>query len=101
MNQQLIQDLEKQEKNWKFSPGDLKERAHWEKYQECYEEAISKTFQEQAPWFVIPADNKWFARVAAIQIIIEAMEKMDLKFPTLSEKQTALLEESKKELENE
>lgn len=88
-------------KNWKFSTADLPERKLWDQYMKAYEEAINETSKDDAPWFVIPADHKWFARVAAIQIIIEAMEKMDLKFPTLSEKQTALLEESKKELENE
>jgi hypothetical protein len=67
----------------------------------AYEDAINATSKDNAPWFVIPADNKWFARVAAIQIIIEAMEKMDLKFPTLSEKQIVLLEDSRKKLENE
>lgn len=88
-------------KNWKFSTADLPERKLWDQYMKAYEEAINETSKDDAPLFVIPADHKWFARVAAIQIIIEAMEKMDLKFPTLSEKQTALLEESKKELENE
>lgn len=88
-------------KNWKFSSGDLPERALWTKYMSAYEEAINETSKDYAPWYVIPADHKWFARVAAIQIIIDAMKKMDLKYPTLSEKETAALEEAKKQLENE
>lgn len=97
----FLDRINEPEKNWKFSSADLPERKLWDQYMKAYEEAINETSKENAPWFVIPADHKWFARVAAIQIIIEAMEKMDLKFPTLSEKQTALLEDSKKELENE
>ena len=97
----FLDRINEPEKNWKFSAADLPERKLWDQYMKAYEEAINETSKENAPWFVIPADHKWFARVAAIQIIIEAMEKMELKFPTLSEKQTALLEDSKKELENE
>ena len=97
----FLDRINEPEKNWKFSTADLPERKLWEKYMTAYEEAINETSKENAPWFVIPADNKWFARVAAIQVIIEAMEKMDLKFPTLSDKQIALLEDSKTELENE
>lgn len=97
----FLDRINEPEKNWKFSSADLPERKLWDQYMKAYEEAINETSKENAPWFVIPADHKWFARVAAIQIIIEAMEKMELKFPTLSEKQTALLEDSKKELENE
>ncbi len=97
----FLDRINEPEKNWKFSSADLPERQLWEKYMKAYEDAINATSKDNAPWFVIPADNKWFARVAAIQIIIEAMEKMDLKFPTLSEKQIVLLEDSRKELENE
>ena len=97
----FLDRINEPEKNWKFSSADLPERQLWEKYMKAYEDAINATSKDYAPWFVIPADNKWFARVAAIQIIIEAMEKMDLKFPTLSEKQIVLLEDSRKELENE
>lgn len=68
---------------------------------ECYETAINETAKDHAPWFVIPADNKWFARVAAIQIIIDALEKMDLKYPTLSEEDKMGLKEAKKQLESE
>lgn len=97
----FLDRINEQEKNWKFSLGDLPERAVFEQYMECYETAINETSKEYAPWFVIPADNKWFARLAAIQIIIDTLEKMDLQYPVLSEKDRKELDEAKKQLENE
>lgn len=97
----FIDRIDEQEKNWKFSLGDLPERALWDKYMEAYEEAISETSKDYAPWFVIPADDKWFARVAAIQIIIDALEDMKLEYPTLSDADRKALQEAKKQLENE
>ena len=97
----FLDRINKPDKNWKFAASDLSERALWPDYMKAYEEAINETSKEYAPWYVIPADNKWFARVAAIQIIIDTMEKMDLKYPTLSEKETNALAEAKKQLEKE
>ena len=97
----FLDRINEEDKNWKFSSADLAERALWGDYMEAYEEAINETSKDYAPWYVIPADNKWFTRVAAIQIIIDAMEKMNLKYPELSEKQTLALEDAKKELESE
>ena len=97
----FLDRINKPDKNWKFAASDLSERAFWPDYMKAYEEAINETSKEYAPWYVIPADNKWFARVAAIQIIIDTMEKMDLKYPTLSEKETNALAEAKKQLEKE
>ena len=97
----FLDRIAEQEKNWKFSMGDLKERAVFDQYMKAYEEAISETSKEHAPWFVIPADQKWFARVAAIQIIIETLEEMDLEFPELSAEDKAGLAEAKRQLENE
>lgn len=97
----FLDRINEPEKNWKFASADLSERALWNDYMKVYEEAINETSKEHAPWFVIPADNKWFARVAAIQIIIDALENMDLKFPVLSEKETLALTDAKKSLENE
>lgn len=99
--ERFLDRINEPDKNWKFAAADLSERALWPKYMNAYEEAINETSRDCAPWFVIPADHKWFARVAAIQIIIDAMEKMNLKFPTLSDKATAGLDDAKKELENE
>lgn len=97
----FLDRINEPDKNWKFSLGDLPERALWEQYMTAYEEAVNETSKDYAPWYVIPADDKWFARVAAIQIIIDALEKMDLKFPTLSAKDTEALGDAKKQLENE
>ena len=88
-------------KNWKFSSADLGERALWSKYQDAYEEAISETSIEEAPWYVIPADDKWYMRLVVSQIIQETMEKLNLQFPTVSEEAKAALQEAKKILENE
>ena len=97
----FLDRINEQEKNWKFSMGDLPERALFEEYMNCYEEAINETSKDFAPWYVLPADDKWFARVAAIQIIIDTMEKMNLKYPQLSEKDKQELKDAKKQLENE
>lgn len=99
--ERFLDRINEEDKNWKFSSADLAERALWPDYMNAYEEAINETSKDYAPWFVIPADNKWFTRVAAIQIIIDAMEKMDLKYPELLEKETLALEDAKKELESE
>ncbi|ROI02616.1 MULTISPECIES: polyphosphate kinase 2 family protein [unclassified Chryseobacterium] len=97
----LLDRINEQEKNWKFSAGDLPERALFDQYMEAYETAINETAKDHAPWYVLPADNKWFARVAAIQIIIDTLEKMNLKYPQLSDKEKQGLEDAKKTLENE
>lgn len=97
----FLDRINEQEKNWKFSMGDLPERALWDEYMNAYEKAINETSKDHAPWFVIPGDDKWFARVAAIQIIIDALEGMDLKFPKLSAEDQKALESARKQLENE
>lgn len=97
----FLDRINEENKNWKFSAADLKERALFDDYMKAYEEAINKTSKNHAPWYVIPADQKWFARVAAIQIIIETLEKMNLQYPTLSEEERAGLDDAKKQLEAE
>lgn len=97
----LLDRINEQEKNWKFSAGDLPERALFDEYMKCYETAINETSKDEAPWYVIPADNKWFARLSALQIIIDTLEKMDLKFPELSKEDKAGLDDAKKQLESE
>ena len=97
----FLDRINEEDKNWKFSSADLAERALWAEYMKAYEKAINETSKDYARWYVIPADSKWFTRVAAIQIIIDAMEKMDLKYPKLLEKETLALEDAKKELESE
>ena len=97
----FLNRIDEQEKNWKFSLGDLSERALWDEYMNAYEKAINETSKDHAPWFVIPGDDKWFARVAAIQIIIDALEGMNLKFPKLSAEDQKALEGARKQLESE
>ena len=97
----FLDRIDEQEKNWKFSMGDLPERALWDEYMKAYEKAINETSKDYAPWFVIPGDDKWFARVAAIQIIIDALEGMKLKFPKLSPEDEKELEGARKQLESE
>ena len=70
-------------KNWKFSVGDVDERLKWDDYMRAYEEALSATSTRHAPWFIVPADNKWFTRLAVAKIVIETLESMDLHFPPL------------------
>ena len=97
----FLDRINEPEKNWKFAMGDLKERALWDKYQDAYEDAINRTSKDHAPWFVVPADQKWFARVAAIQIIIDALKKMNLKYPEMPTEEKSQLDEAKRILEME
>ena len=77
----FLSRIETQEKNWKFNIGDLKERARWEDYMFAYEEAIRHTSRDYAPWFVIPADHKWFMQAAVCKIIVEALQELGLSYP--------------------
>ncbi|MBI9041693.1 PPK2 family polyphosphate kinase [Lutibacter sp.] len=97
----LLRRLKLKEKNWKFSPGDLKERQLWEKYQFCYQELLNKTSTENAPWFVIPADDKDTARLLISDIIIETLDNLNFKEPELPEKYKMEIENYKKQLESE
>ena len=100
--QRLLRRLRLQEKNWKFSPGDLKERNLWDKYQQCYEEAINRTSKTNAPWFVIPADNKRASRLIVATILLESLKKYkDIKEPELDDKIKANIEIYKSQLEKE
>ncbi|WP_041632993.1 PPK2 family polyphosphate kinase [Maribacter sp. HTCC2170] len=100
--QRLLRRLRLKEKNWKFSPGDLKERKLWEEYQRCYQEAINNTSKEHAPWFVVPADNKKAARVIVAQVLLEELKKYkDIVEPELDDKIKANLETYNQQLENE
>ncbi len=98
----LLRRLALPNKNWKFSPGDLKERKLWHEYQHCYEEAINRTSKPHAPWYVIPADNKKTARLIVASILLEELKKYsDVKEPALSDKIKANLANYKNQLENE
>ena len=81
--QRFLDRIDDQSKNWKFSAGDLKERALWKDYMNAYQDAIRETSTDAAPWYIIPADKKWYARLAISQIIEETLKDMNLKFPEL------------------
>tara|TARA_R110001583_G_scaffold145635_2_gene297600 strand:+ start:31338 stop:32186 length:849 start_codon:yes stop_codon:yes gene_type:complete len=97
----LLRRLRLKDKNWKFSPGDLKERKLWDEYQFCYQELLNKTSKECAPWFVIPADDKLTARLRVAEIIVETLKKYKFKIPELPAKYKLEIVNYKKELENE
>ena len=98
----LLRRLNKKEKNWKFSAGDLKERKLWDTYQEYYEDAINRTSTDKAPWYVIPADNKPAARLAVATIILETLSQYDdIQEPELDDKTKANLADYKEQLSNE
>jgi PPK2 family polyphosphate:nucleotide phosphotransferase len=97
----LLRRLRLEEKNWKFSPGDLKERKLWNNYQFCYQELLNKTSKENAPWFVIPADHKPSARFLVADIIVETLKKYHFKEPELPEKYKSEIENYKAQLASE
>ena len=94
----FLERINDPEKNWKFSSGDLKERALWSKYMEAYQDAIQKTSTPNSPWYVIPADEKWYARLAVSQILAESMEDLKLKYPVLPDEEITQLELLKQQL---
>jgi PPK2 family polyphosphate:nucleotide phosphotransferase len=97
----FLDRLEQPDKHWKFSPSDVAERAFWEDYQHVYQEAIAATAAPHAPWFVVPADNKWFTRLVVVAAMIEALEGLDLAIPELTAEQAAALADARRKLEAE
>ncbi len=95
----LLDRIREKDKNWKFSPGDVAERKHWGEYMEAYEDMLEKTSSEEAPWYVVPADNKWYARYVVSCILREKLEQIDPKVPELAEDAKAALEECRTLLE--
>jgi PPK2 family polyphosphate:nucleotide phosphotransferase len=92
--------LEEPEKNWKFSASDIHERKYWDDYQNAYEEMIRATSTKDAPWYVVPADNKWFSRLVISTVIIETLESLDLSYPKVDEAKLKELKAAKKILES-
>ncbi len=88
-------------KNWKFSASDVKERAYWNDYMNAYEDAIKNTSTKEAPWYVIPADKKWFSRYLISEIIVQTLEDLKLEYPVLEDSAKASLEDAKQFLMNE
>jgi polyphosphate kinase 2 (PPK2 family) len=85
--------------NWKFSAADVKERERWDDYQDAFSEVLSKTSTDVAPWYVIPADRKWFMRIGAAAVIVNALMEIDPRFPEVSDERRRQLVEIKKDLE--
>jgi len=86
-------------KNWKFSEGDLHERLRWDDYMAAYEDMINHTSTEHAPWYIIPADHKWFTHLTVSDIVVDTLKKMDLKYPTPTDAQRAQLELAREALQ--
>jgi PPK2 family polyphosphate:nucleotide phosphotransferase len=96
--QRFIERIDNPDKNWKFSAADVSEREYWNDYMKAYEEMIKSTSTENAPWYVIPADNKPYARIVVASAIISAMDSLDLAYPDVGEEQIAELQKLKLEL---
>lgn len=98
--ERLLSRIDEEEKNWKFSASDIAEREHWDEYQRLYQKMIRRTATETAPWYVIPADRKWFSRALVSQVIADTLVRMDPKIPELSPDAKAQLDHWRDVLEN-
>ncbi|MBJ42584.1 MAG: hypothetical protein CMJ80_04720 [Planctomycetaceae bacterium] len=96
--ERFVERLNNAEKNWKFSGADLRERGYWDEYQEAYEDMLNATSTTVAPWYIIPADKKWFARAAIADIITSRIRELDLQSPQPTEEQRVDLEKARQEL---
>jgi PPK2 family polyphosphate:nucleotide phosphotransferase len=97
----FLERIDQPDKNWKFSAGDAKERALWKDYMNAYVDAMSATSTERSPWYVIPADKKWFTRLAVSEVIVKSLESLNMKYPVLTPEHQSELAECKKILESE
>jgi PPK2 family polyphosphate:nucleotide phosphotransferase len=97
----FLERLDEPEKNWKFAAGDVRERAHWKQYMHAYEEMIRHTATEHAPWFVVPADHKWFTRLVVSAVIIDVLSSLDLRYPRVSASRRRELATARAELARE
>ena len=79
--ERLAERLERPEKHWKYTPGDVDERALWDEYMEAYRIAVAETDADHAPWYIVPANRKWYSRMAVQELLIEALSAMDLSWP--------------------
>jgi len=97
----LLARIDDPAKNWKFSPADLRERSFWKQYRAAFQERFRQTSSDWGPWHVVPADHKWFSRVAVADIIVKKLESLKLRYPELSPQEKSELARSKKLLEKE
>jgi len=94
----FLERLDEPGKNWKFSAADIRERACWDDYQKAYEEMIANTATKEAPWHIVPADNKWFTRLVVSTVLVDTLESLGLAYPKVDEATRKELEAAKKEL---
>jgi PPK2 family polyphosphate:nucleotide phosphotransferase len=94
----FLERLDEPEKNWKFSAGDVRERGCWDDYQDAYEDMIRNTSTKHAPWYVVPADNKWFTRLVVSTVIVDTLESLRLQFPKVDAPKLKELEAAKQGL---
>jgi PPK2 family polyphosphate:nucleotide phosphotransferase len=94
----FLERIDKPEKNWKFSMNDVHEREHWDEYMEAYEDMIRHTSTKQAPWYIVPADNKWFTHLIVAAALVDLLASLDLKYPKLSKEELKQLDEAKEAL---
>jgi PPK2 family polyphosphate:nucleotide phosphotransferase len=94
--QRFLARLDHPEKNWKFSADDIHERKYWEDYQHAFEDMIRNTSSEEAPWYVVPADNKWFTRLVVSTVLVDTLESLKLSYPKVDERKRQELEAAKK-----
>ncbi|MFO1284035.1 MAG: polyphosphate kinase 2 family protein [Burkholderiales bacterium] len=94
----FLERIDEPAKNWKFSAGDVKERAHWDAYMDAYQAMIRETATRHAPWYVVPADNKWYTRIVVAAAVIEALASLDLAYPTVGSEQLAVLAAARESL---
>ncbi|HEY1010470.1 MAG: polyphosphate kinase 2 family protein [Daejeonella sp.] len=99
--ERFLERIDDSAKYWKFSSGDIEERKKWNDYMDVYEQAIKETSVEQAPWYVIPADKKWFTRIAVSKVIINTLKELKLSVPELSDEEKGMLDKCRTELMNE
>ena len=97
----FLERIENPDKNWKFSSSDLAERKLWDEYQEVYEDVINKTSSKHAPWFVLPADDKWYTRYLVSELLLDTLKDMDPKFPEMPEDEKQKLMDYREQLLNE
>jgi PPK2 family polyphosphate:nucleotide phosphotransferase len=97
----FLSRIEEPEKNWKFSASDVEEREYWDAYMEAFEDAINKTSTRHAPWYVVPADHKWYMRYVVSEIITDTLRKMDPKYPEVTAERMANFNDLKEKLEKE
>jgi polyphosphate kinase 2 (PPK2 family) len=94
----LLARIDDPEKRWKFAAHDVEERKHWDDYMQAYQQTIRNTATKDAPWYVVPADHKWFTRLVVAAALVERLEALDLKFPKLDDATMAQLETIRAEL---